>query len=254
MSLRKHLTYANVVSSLCLFLLFGGAAYAGTHLAKGSVGTQQLKAEAVTKGKLAPDSVNSKKVVNGSLTGEDIASSTLGTVPSATDADHANTANSANSATTATSATSADHATTADKAADAEKLDGHGPGEFGAVLVSNPNVTGTLQAEMYFSVSGTALGSTSAKFASTILPSRGFRASDFAVHFEGAVQAGLDIRVSLVVDETPEEVCTLTEVPSTCTPSTTAIEIPPAAQVAWQITGTESLAARPQFALRLGPS
>jgi hypothetical protein len=248
--MRRHLSYANVTSTLCLFLLLGGVAYAGTHLAKSSVGTNALKGEAVTKGKLHANSVNSRKVVDGSLTGADIDAATLGKVPTATDADHAT---SAGTATTANTATSANHATTADTAADAEKLDGHTPAEFGAVLVSNPSVTGTLQAEMYFSVSGTALGSASAKSASTILPGRGFRASDFAVHFEGAVQAGLNVQVSLVVNETPQEVCTLTEVPSTCTPTGTAIEIPPAAQVAWKIAGTESLAARPQFALRLGP-
>src|ERR1700727_1119480 len=115
MNLRRHLTYANVVSTICLFLLLGGVAYAGTQLTKGSVGTNQLKAEAVTKGKLHPNSVNSKKVVDNSLTGEDIDAATLGKVPSATNAE---------------TATNAGHATNADTAANAEKLDGHSPSEF----------------------------------------------------------------------------------------------------------------------------
>src|SRR5882757_2695502 len=89
MKLRRHLTYANVVSTVCLFLLLGGVAYAGTQLAKGSVGTNQLKAEAVTKGKLHPNAVNSKKVVDISLTGSDIQAGTLGKVPNATNAEHA---------------------------------------------------------------------------------------------------------------------------------------------------------------------
>ncbi len=126
MKLRRHLTYANVISTICLFLVLGGgAAFAATKLAKSSVGTEQLKGEAVTKGKLAPNSVNSKKVVNGSLTGEDIASSTLGKVPNATYAEHADSATTAGSANSASTATNASHATTADTAANAEKLDGH---------------------------------------------------------------------------------------------------------------------------------
>jgi hypothetical protein len=39
---RDRLTYANVVSTLCLFLLLGGEAYAATQLPKNSVGTKQL--------------------------------------------------------------------------------------------------------------------------------------------------------------------------------------------------------------------
>ncbi len=240
MNLRRHLTYANVVSSLCLFLLVGGgAAYAGTQLSKGSVTTSAIKAEAVTKPKLAPNSVNSKKVVNGSLTGEDIASSTLGKVPSAT------------SAETATNAT---HATSADTAANAEKLDGHSPSEFGAVLVSHPEFTGELEAERYFTISGNAVGRLAAKEASTILPGRRFRAAELAVHLEGEVKAGVNVHVSLNVNGADTEVCTLTAVPSTCTPSGVGVEIPPAAQVAWKVVTSEPLNARPQFALRLGPA
>jgi hypothetical protein len=50
---RPRLTYANVVSTLCLFLLLGGGAYAAAHLPKNSVGTKQLKKGAVTKVKIA---------------------------------------------------------------------------------------------------------------------------------------------------------------------------------------------------------
>ena len=50
--LRPRITYANVVSSLCLFILLGGAAYAATALPKNSVGTKQLKANAVKSGKV----------------------------------------------------------------------------------------------------------------------------------------------------------------------------------------------------------
>lgn len=51
--LGRRLTYANVVSTICLFLLLGGVAYAGTKLAANSVGTRQLKRGAVTIPKIA---------------------------------------------------------------------------------------------------------------------------------------------------------------------------------------------------------
>jgi hypothetical protein len=51
--LRRHLSYANVVASLALFLALGGAAFAATQLPRNSVGTGQLKREAVTAGKIA---------------------------------------------------------------------------------------------------------------------------------------------------------------------------------------------------------
>jgi hypothetical protein len=51
--LRSKLTYANVISTLCLFLLLGGgAAYAANQLPKNSVGAKQLKKGAVTPAKL----------------------------------------------------------------------------------------------------------------------------------------------------------------------------------------------------------
>jgi hypothetical protein len=36
--MRQKLTYANVMSTLCFFLLLGGGAYAATQLPKNSVG------------------------------------------------------------------------------------------------------------------------------------------------------------------------------------------------------------------------
>jgi hypothetical protein len=238
MNLRRHLTYANVISTLCLFLVLGGgAAFAATKLAKGSVGTEALKAEAVTKAKLHANSVNSKKVVNGSLTGEDIASSTLGKVPSASAAE---------------TATNATHATSADNATNAEKLDGHSPSEFGAVLIANPTLLESLEGELFISVNGTAQALVSSGV-SAILPNRRFRASAFTIHLEGEAQVGVSVHASFVVDGAEQELCTLTVVPSTSTPSTT-VEIPPAAQVFWKLSSASSVAIRPQFALRLSPN
>ena len=52
--LRGKLTYANVISTLCLFLLLGGgAAFAAIQLPKNSVGARQIKRGAVTPAKIS---------------------------------------------------------------------------------------------------------------------------------------------------------------------------------------------------------
>jgi len=86
---RKRFTYANVVATLALFLVVaGGSAFAASKLAKNSVGTNQLKKNSVTTAKIKKNAVNGAKVKNGSLTGSDINLGTLGTVPSAANAEH----------------------------------------------------------------------------------------------------------------------------------------------------------------------
>lgn len=95
--IRKRLTYANVMSSIAVFLVIGGAsALAAGQLGKNSVGTKQLKNNAVTTAKIKKNAVNGSKVKDGSLTGADINLGTLGTVPSAANATNANNANNAN--------------------------------------------------------------------------------------------------------------------------------------------------------------
>lgn len=64
--LRSHLTFANVVSLLALFVALSGGAYALT-LPKNSVGPKQLKRNAVTPSKIKKGAVNSSKVRDGSL-------------------------------------------------------------------------------------------------------------------------------------------------------------------------------------------
>jgi hypothetical protein len=47
--LRVHLTYSNVTATLALFLVVaGGSAFAAGRLAKNSVGTKQLRKNAVS--------------------------------------------------------------------------------------------------------------------------------------------------------------------------------------------------------------
>lgn len=91
---RQHLTYANVMATVAVFLALGGGAYAAIKLPKNSVGTKQIKNAAVTNGKLANGAVTGSRVANGTLTGTQINAGTLGTVPNASQA--ANAANAAN--------------------------------------------------------------------------------------------------------------------------------------------------------------
>jgi hypothetical protein len=82
--LRKHLTYANVVATICLFLLLGGAtAIAAGALGKNTVGSKQLKKNAVTAAKIKKNAVTTAKIKKDAVTGAKVNESTLGTVPSA---------------------------------------------------------------------------------------------------------------------------------------------------------------------------
>lgn len=52
--IRQGLTYSNVISTICLIMLVGGGtAFAASQLEKESVGSKQLKKEAVTPAKLS---------------------------------------------------------------------------------------------------------------------------------------------------------------------------------------------------------
>lgn len=128
-SARRHLSYANVISTICLFVLLGGGAYAAVRLPAKSVGTAQLKVGSVT----------GAKIKDGTITGAKVSSSTLGPVPTAANADHAtrsDRATNADSATRALSAEKAAFATKADLATNAELLGGSPAGSF----VSNNQV------------------------------------------------------------------------------------------------------------------
>ncbi len=95
--MRQRLTYANVMSTLCFFLLLGGGAYAAGHLGKNTVGTKQLKKNAVVTAKVKNEAITAAKVKKGALTGSQINASTLGTVPTADKAGAASRASVADS-------------------------------------------------------------------------------------------------------------------------------------------------------------
>ncbi len=66
--LRSRLSYANVVSTIALVLVLGGAtAIAANQLPKNSVGSAQLKPNAVTPAKIKPGAVASDEIAKGAI-------------------------------------------------------------------------------------------------------------------------------------------------------------------------------------------
>jgi hypothetical protein len=114
-TLKKRITPSILISSLALFIALGGASYAA--LGKNSVGSKQLKTNAVVTKKIKNDAVTASKIKaaailtdkikDDAVTGAKVKESSLGTVPEAT---HAAGAELATNATSATSAISADSA------------------------------------------------------------------------------------------------------------------------------------------------
>ncbi len=92
-SIRNRLTYANVMSSIAVFLVLGGAtAFAATKIGsnqlkansvltgkikKEAVTTAKIKNVAVTTAKIKDGAVTGAKVLDGSLTAADISAATL---------------------------------------------------------------------------------------------------------------------------------------------------------------------------------
>ncbi len=75
--LTKHLTVANLLSCIALFVALGGAAYAAGSLTQKSVKTQHLANGSVTVQKLRNGAVTNPKLRNGAVTGAKIAPGTI---------------------------------------------------------------------------------------------------------------------------------------------------------------------------------
>lgn len=131
--LRRRLTYANVMSSIAVFLVVaGGSALAANTLGKNTVGSKQLKKEAVTAAKIKNGAVTGAKIAPGAVGASNINTAGL-TVPNASHATSADTASKADTATKAGSAGTADSAGTAGTAGTANNalaLGGKGPSSY----------------------------------------------------------------------------------------------------------------------------
>lgn len=78
---RGRLSYANVMSTLALFLALGGVSWAAATLPKNSVGTKQLRKYAVNNSDIRKRAVTGPKVKKDTLSSYHINESLLGTVP-----------------------------------------------------------------------------------------------------------------------------------------------------------------------------
>ena len=76
-TVRARLTYANVLSTLCLFMLLGGGAYAASTLPNNSVGTEQIQRDGVTKPDIAEDAVGPKEIREGAVKSSEVRDGSL---------------------------------------------------------------------------------------------------------------------------------------------------------------------------------
>ena len=75
--LKRHLSAANVISCIALFIALSGAAYAAT-LGKNAVKTKNIAAGAVTTAKLRNSAVTGPKLRNATISGAKLAAGTIG--------------------------------------------------------------------------------------------------------------------------------------------------------------------------------
>jgi hypothetical protein len=121
--IRSHLTYANVMSTLAVFLVIGGGTALASYVVSSNsqVGPGTISGHRPPSGKHAniiAGSISGRDVANDSLGGADINEAKLFKVPRAARAD------------SAASADNATHASTADTATNAQALGGHQASDF----------------------------------------------------------------------------------------------------------------------------
>jgi hypothetical protein len=120
--IRQRLTYANVMSSIAVFLMLGGA----TAFAAKKIGANELKSNAVQTGKIKKEAVTTNKIKNGAVTTSKIAD---GAVTTSKLADKAVTGAKIDAATLP-AVPNATNATNAANAANADKLGGKLPASY----------------------------------------------------------------------------------------------------------------------------
>jgi hypothetical protein len=75
--MKPRLTYANVTSSIALFVALGGVSYAATTLPANSVGTTQLKDTAVINTKIKDSAITSSKIADSTITSQKLNADTI---------------------------------------------------------------------------------------------------------------------------------------------------------------------------------
>jgi hypothetical protein len=71
--MRSRLTFSNVTAAIALFVALGGVSYAAATLPANSVGTKQLRDDAVRRADLAPGSVGTRQLGRRSVTARKLA-------------------------------------------------------------------------------------------------------------------------------------------------------------------------------------
>lgn len=71
-TLKRHLTVANVLSCIALFVALGGAAYAAVKIPVNGVKARNIAPQAVTNAKIKREAVTSGKIKNGGVNALDI--------------------------------------------------------------------------------------------------------------------------------------------------------------------------------------
>lgn len=93
-TIRRQLSFSNIVACMALFVALSGTAYAAaknsigsSQLKKNAVTSQKIKKNAVTNAKIKNNAVTSSKIKNGAVTGAKVNAATLAQVPSSAQAD-----------------------------------------------------------------------------------------------------------------------------------------------------------------------
>jgi hypothetical protein len=78
--IRNHLSFANVISMIALFVALGGTTYAAVSLPKNSVGAKQIKKRAVRGKHINKNAVSASKIQANAITGAKVADGSLGSL------------------------------------------------------------------------------------------------------------------------------------------------------------------------------
>ena len=75
--LQKHLSFANVTSLMALFVALSGVAWAATSLPKNSVGAAQIKTDAVSRSEIKKSGVSTDELKDGGIKAVDVGDGTM---------------------------------------------------------------------------------------------------------------------------------------------------------------------------------
>lgn len=77
--IRSHLSFANVISVIALFVALGGASYAAVSLPKNSVGAKQIKKNGVGASEIKKNAVRAAEIKSNAVGASEIKSNAVGT-------------------------------------------------------------------------------------------------------------------------------------------------------------------------------